>query len=381
MQNTTNTNEQYQYGERQIEAMPKKEMTLYNGQLAGYISSFLGVFSFLAVLCFLFPTYLTTQTLREVYNPDFLKIMLQVGMWASILFAVICIVIERRRKLAIVGVLYTSWAHLLGGYSINYEQATDDVFSFGFDWLILAFIISAIICITLEKTFPKYKEQVVLRPKWKLDMVYFSVNHLLITGFMLVGNWGCHQFSWAINEDFQAQIRTIPVILQFLIIFMCADFILYWSHRVFHIYPKLWKFHAVHHSTEHMDWLAGSRSHMVHSVFERSLIMLLLFLLGADKTVVDTYIIFAATQAVLIHLNSDLPVGWLRFILVTPQFHHWHHASDQPAIDTNFAAHTVLFDRLFGTYHMPIKYWPKKYGTTKPLPQTYIGQFLYPFKD
>ena len=371
---------EYEYGDREFKSMPKRAMSLLNGQLAGYISSFLGVFSFFAVLCFLFPTYLTTQTLRDVYNPDFLKIMLQVGMWASILFAVVCIVCEKRRKLAFVGVLYTAWAHLLGGYSINYEEATDNVFSIGIDWLILAFIFSVIICITLEKLFPKYREQIILRPKWKLDMQYFSINHLLITAFMLVGNWACFQFNWALSDAFQTYIKTLPFAVQFLILYLTADFLLYWSHRLFHENHKLWKFHAVHHSTEHMDWLAGSRSHMVHSVFERSMIMVMLFLIGADKAVIDTYIIVAATQAVLIHLNSDLPVGWFKFIIVTPQFHHWHHASDKPAIDTNYGSHTVLFDRLFKTYHMPVKFWPKKYGTTRPLPQTFIQQFLYPFK-
>ena len=73
MQNSSNQSS-YEYGERKVKSMPKRTMSLINGQLAGYVSSFLGVFSFFSVLCFLFPTYLTTQTLRDVYNPDFLKI-------------------------------------------------------------------------------------------------------------------------------------------------------------------------------------------------------------------------------------------------------------------------------------------------------------------
>jgi lathosterol oxidase len=106
--------------------------------------------------------------------------------------------------------------------------------------------------------------------------------------------------------------------------------------------------------------------------------MVPLYLLGADKTALDIYVAFAALQAVLIHCNTRLPFGWLKYILVTPQFHHWHHSSERPAIDTNYSAHLVLFDKLFGTYHMPKEHWPAEYGTTKKLPSSFFGQLIHP---
>jgi hypothetical protein len=83
-------------------------------------------------------------------------------------------------------------------------------------------------------------------------------------------------------------------------------------------------------------------------------------------------------QAVLIHCNLDLPFGFLKYIIVTPQFHHWPHSSERPAIDTNYSAHTILFDWLFKTMHLPGNHWPAKYGTTQSMPQTYLAQTLYP---
>ena len=107
--------------------------------------------------------------------------------------------------------------------------------------------------------------------------------------------------------------------------------------------------------------------------------MIPLYLLGADEQALNIYVTFAALQAVLIHTNVQLPFGIFKYIFVTPQFHHWHHSSEKPAIDTNYSAHTVIFDWLFNTYHMPDEHWPADLGTTKRLPRTFIGQTLHPF--
>ena len=140
----------------------------------------------------------------------------------------------------------------------------------------------------------------------------------------------------------------------------------------------MWPIHAVHHSVETMDWLAGSRGHFLQTFSERAMVMVPLYLLGADKAALDIYVAFAALQAVLIHSNTRMPFGPLKYLIVTPQFHHWHHSSEKPAIDTNYSAHLVLFDWMFGTYHMPKAHWPADYGTTKKLPDSYWGQLVYP---
>jgi sterol desaturase/sphingolipid hydroxylase (fatty acid hydroxylase superfamily) len=64
---------------------------------------------------------------------------------------------------------------------------------------------------------------------------------------------------------------------------------------------------------------------------------------------------------------------------VTPQFHHWHHSKDKPAIDTNYAVHMPVWDLLFRSFHLPKDHWPKEYGTVHPLPATLVGQLAYPF--
>ncbi|MFT6389722.1 MAG: lathosterol oxidase [Cellvibrionaceae bacterium] len=189
--------------------------------------------------------------------------------------------------------------------------------------MILALIASLVIFTFLEKIFPKYKEQVILRPEWKLDLWYFCFNHLLVAVLLMIGNYFLATvFHWAAN----GQLQNLPFLEQVVIIILCADFILYWSHRLFHEVPRLCSVHAVHHCVEHMDWLAGSRNHILQTIVDRSIAMVSLYLLGPYKAALDIYVNFTALQAVIVHSNISIPLGPLKYILVTviiiilPQF-------------------------------------------------------------
>jgi sterol desaturase/sphingolipid hydroxylase (fatty acid hydroxylase superfamily) len=168
-------------------------------------------------------------------------------------------------------------------------------------------------------------------------------------------------------------------VLRFVLVILAADAVEYASHRACHEVPFLWRIHAVHHSPEAMDWLSGSRLHFLEPLMTRSLVLVPVFLLGFPQDTIFAYLIFISVQSVLIHSNVKVNVGWLRYVVVTTQFHHWHHASDAEAIDKNYTAHTPLFDLLFGTWHLPADRWPVRYGTIKPVPGGMAGQFLHPF--
>ncbi|MDN3648095.1 sterol desaturase family protein [Reinekea marina] len=370
----------YQYKKRQVTPRPDKELRLENGRLGGYFSLLLGFSSLLAVLAYLFPSYLTTAELRAIYNIGDLQYILKYGMWLSLGFGLTNFIINKKKRLGFAGVSLTLIAFALAA-NVSPSGSTEPFpLAIGVDWLVIALLGSFFIFTSLEKLFPKYRDQVVLRDEWKTDFFYFCVNHLLISVFLLFGNFVVSSFDWVANPTLHNWVLALPLALQVLLLVICADFVLYWEHRLFHEHKKLWPFHAVHHSVETMDWLAGSRSHIVHTLVERSLVLVVLHLLGASKVALDIYVIIAAIQAIVIHCNMKIHWGVLKYILVTPQFHHWHHSSEEPAIDTNYAAHTTLFDWVFGTYHMPKGVWPAKYGTTKPLPRGYFKQMWYPFR-
>lgn len=156
----------------------------------------------------------------------------------------------------------------------------------------------------------------------------------------------------------------------------------YAYHRLAHRVPFLWRLHEVHHSAETMDWLAGSRLHLVDVAVTRGLTYVPAYVLGFGEGPLFAYVAWVSIQATLIHANVRFEFGPLRWWLATPQFHHWHHAADAEGIDKNFAVHLPLLDWLFGTLHLPASRWPERYGLSsgeRP-PEGYCRQFWYPFR-
>ncbi len=128
-----------------------------------------------------------------------------------------------------------------------------------------------------------------------------------------------------------------------------------------------------------MDWLVGSRLHVVDIIVTRAFGFLPLYMMGFSQAAVAAYLTWASFQAVFIHSNVRFKFGPLRFLLATPQFHHWHHSA--VLYNKNFAVHLPFIDKLFGTYHLPKDEWPGEYGIQgSPVPDGYIDQIAYPLR-
>jgi lathosterol oxidase len=130
-----------------------------------------------------------------------------------------------------------------------------------------------------------------------------------------------------------------------------------------------------------MDWLAGSRMHLVDVVVTRALAFIPLYALGFGHAPLSAYLVFVSFHAVFIHSNVRFRFGWLGRVVGTPQFHHWHHGAEREAIDKNFAVHLPVIDRLFGTLHLPADRWPAAYGIAgDPVPERYWAQLVFPLR-
>ena len=186
-------------------------------------------------------------------------------------------------------------------------------------------------------------------------------------------------FDWARADWLSDAIGGSPVALQVLLIVLVADFTQYWVHRTFHASAFLWPFHAIHHSAEEMDWLAGSRLHLVDVILTRGLTYVPIFVLGFSNAALMAYVFLVAAQATFIHANVRWPLRPVRRLIATPAFHHWHHSAEREAVDRNFAVHTPLWDILFGTYYLPDR-WPSAYGlgSQRDVPNGWFKQLLYP---
>ena len=350
------------------------------GQISGFLSAALGVLGFLAVLCFHFPALLTFPDLHSQYDADLMRLALGIGLMLSLGLGLVNFCIGRWRTLGFIGFSTTIFAILLGGITVRSDGS--NAFSYlpiGLDWFILDLIASAVIFIPLERLFALRREQMVLREEWRLDLQYFALVHMLVSVIIILSTTTVSRlFSWSINADLQYFISHLPLWLQIPLVVMVADLAEYWSHRAMHKIPFLWRVHAIHHSSKHMDWLASSRLHLVEVLITRTCVLAPIFILGFAPAAVMIYVIYIGLHAIYVHANVRFTFGFIRYVIVTPAFHHWHHADDPRAINTNFAVHLPVIDWLFGTYFQPNE-WPKSYGIgDERLPNGIVRQLMHP---
>jgi sterol desaturase/sphingolipid hydroxylase (fatty acid hydroxylase superfamily) len=242
-------------------------------------------------------------------------------------------------------------------------------------------LITALIFVPLEYVLALNPKQKIFRRAWANDLIYQLVNGQIIAfvlGGVVVGI--IMAAGWAIPRSVQDAVAAQPYWLQIVEIVLLSDIGFYLAHRAFHEIPILWKFHMVHHSIEELDWLAAARVHPLDQIITKGVSLLPVFSLGFSEIAIGISLMIYGWQSVLIHSNVRIKFGPFRWLLASPEFHHWHHSNDHEARDKNFAGQLPLLDLMFGTFHMPRGRMPQRYGIDEQIPRTYVGQMAYPFR-
>lgn len=352
-----------------------------SGMAAGVIALALSFLCFLGVLAFHFPQYLTTPELRKSYDVGLLRGVMFAAMVLAGGLSLASVVFGRARWVAVTAFAFVALTVVLGGHTVPVSDFPDGTPYIGLDWFVLDLLGSTLVFVFVEKLFALNRSQPVFRQQWQTDLHHFLVNHLLVGFILLATNKLVHAgFGWALNDALQSAIRGLPFAAELFLIVLVADLVQYWTHRAYHEVPFLWRFHAVHHSAKSMDWLAGSRQHVLEVIATRSLVLAPIFVLGFSKEVIDAYIIIVGFQAVFNHANVSVRLGPLSYLIVTPNFHHWHHSQDREALDRNYAAHFAFLDHLFGTAVKADRAWPDQYGVLGDyVPRGFMKQQAFPF--
>jgi sterol desaturase/sphingolipid hydroxylase (fatty acid hydroxylase superfamily) len=356
-------------------------MRIGEGKISAALSMFLAVISLGAVICFHFPEHFTTPEFRDAYPVEVLRWVLLACLVLAYAFAVTSFLLRGKNKLALLGVIITTGAILLGGNTVTIEDAGQGIFAISLDWLLLDILVLSAIFIPLELFLPKRPSQTKFHLEWKTDLVYFTIGHLFVQFTAVAVKAPAESFFGGMGlEELQSTISGWPFLVQLLLAMLVADLCQYAAHRTFHTNRLLWRFHAVHHSIRSIDWLAGSRLHIVDVIVTRALSYAPIYLLGFSMPVFYAYVAIVALQAVAAHANVRIPFGPVKYLLVTPQYHHWHHCDDPKLYNKNFAIHFPLIDRCFGSYHLPGDEWPVTMGLgQEKYPRSYLRQMFFPF--
>jgi sterol desaturase/sphingolipid hydroxylase (fatty acid hydroxylase superfamily) len=175
-------------------------------------------------------------------------------------------------------------------------------------------------------------------------------------------------------------LATLPLWAQAITFVAVSDFLLYWIHRIFHG-PAMWKYHAVHHSSEELDWISAARFHPINLFLGSVAVDVALLLAGISPNVMLWVGPFTTATSALVHANLNWTFGPFKYVLASPVFHRWHHTAPDRGGSKNFAGTFPIWDLLFGTWYMPENELPDAYGVDEEsFPQSFGAQMLYPFQ-
>lgn len=233
------------------------------------------------------------------------------------------------------------------------------------------------------------RAQPVFRRGWLTDVVYFFTTVLLtkpvirvmlilpLTVLILAKVTSLDVLKMGAYTGY-GPLSRLPMWVQAVAVYVLVDFSGYWTHRLFHR-GRWWPFHAVHHSSEDLDWLGSLRVHPVNDLVNKLAQAAPVLLLGFNPLVTLSTAPVLTFYAIFLHANVNWDFGPLRAVISTPVFHRWHHSRDREAWDKNFAGLLPLWDILFGTYYMPRGRYPENFGICEPMPRGYLGQLWEPF--
>lgn len=259
--------------------------------------------------------------------------------------------------------------------------------------VIIAILVVGAVLTLIERLFPARRDKRILRRAVWLDLQFLvfapTVGKALTRVAVLLAIAPAYWVLVGELPDREAlmagfgPVAAQPAWLQAIELLLLADFIGYWTHRLFHGRGwggRLWKIHAVHHSSEDLDWLSSVRVHPLNEAIGAVLRTLPLVLLGFSPAAVAGLAPLLTLHALLLHANVDWDFGRLRTVVASPVFHRWHHSRDPEAIDRNFAGLFPVWDLIFGTWYMPRDRMPCDFGVHEPTPDTLWGQIAYPFR-
>ncbi|MDX1652012.1 MAG: sterol desaturase family protein [Brumimicrobium sp.] len=256
------------------------------------------------------------------------------------------------------------------------------------------YIIPAICLLTflLELVLPKKMNYKPLKRKgFLLDLFYVIFFDYLIMLF------GFYAFTATVEYFFNLglsavgvesavifDVERLPVILQFLLLFLLLDFFQWLGHYLLHRSDFLWQFHKIHHAQEELGFASTRHFHWFeYFVFKPLLFIPFMLFNYSAMEYVTYYLIIAWTFTFFSHCNVRVNWKWVNYVFITPETHYWHHAKKTPGrFGVNFASTLTLWDHIFGFFHYPQDESEPELGVEDQhtIPKSFFGQMIHPFR-
>jgi sterol desaturase/sphingolipid hydroxylase (fatty acid hydroxylase superfamily) len=239
-----------------------------------------------------------------------------------------------------------------------------------------------IFIIAWERFWPYRKGLPFFRDGFWVDLVWYTIIQsyvlkivifdYIIMPFQKNFDWSSIQF-----------VKHWSVPVQVLFFLVTHDLYIYLFHRFQHSNKLFWRIHEAHHSGKEVDFLAGSRSHVLEIIINQTIEFAPIIILGADPVVVPIKAMLDAMFGMFIHANINVKLGKLKYLLNSPELHLWHHANYREVFHANFSTKFATWDYLFGTVYDP-GYSPgdksENWGLYYDYPKDYFLQHAFSVK-
>jgi sterol desaturase/sphingolipid hydroxylase (fatty acid hydroxylase superfamily) len=168
---------------------------------------------------------------------------------------------------------------------------------------------------------------------------------------------------WPVSTDGGFTIRW-PILANWLLVLILADFCQYWLHRFSHEMNILWAGHIVHHSNTEYNYGVAVRQSFIEG-FYTWIFYLPLALAGIPWELFISAYALSLFWQFFVHTRFVDKMGILEWFMATPSHHRAHHGKNERYLDKNYGALFIIWDRLFGTFEPETE--PVEYGITIPL--------------
>lgn len=188
--------------------------------------------------------------------------------------------------------------------------------------------------------------------RWATNLGFSLLNSVMLR--FLVPVLAVGTAVWAQDNGFGLfNILQLSQQLEWLLVFLMLDLLIYVQHVVFHFVPVFWRLHKVHHADPDFDSSTAIRFHPIEILLSMAIKLGAVLALGAAPIAVIAFEIVLNGTALFNHGNVRLPLSIdavLRRFLVTPDMHRVHHSVISQETNSNFGFNLSIWDRMFDTY-------------------------------
>jgi len=236
-----------------------------------------------------------------------------------------------------------------------------------------------IFIISWERIAPYRKGLAFFREGFWTDLVWYTliqsyflkilIFDYIIQPFQTHFDWSAIQF-----------VKHWPIAVQVIFFLVTHDLYIYLFHRWQHSSKLLWRIHEAHHSGKEIDFLSGSRSHVLEIIINQTIEFAPIILLGADPVVVPIKVMLDAMFGMFIHANIKVKLGKLKYLINSPELHIWHHANYKEVFHANFSTKFAIWDYALGTVYEPGRPpgdRPENWGLGYDFPTDYFLQHAF----